>query len=113
VDILRSDKTRAAFDTTKERAKVRESYGPTPFGQSVLTARRLIEAGARFVTVGLGNWDTHFNNFITLGGQLLPQLDAALAALLGVEPSQELRTPAGRPVTAFREGKVLEGLVGG
>ena len=194
VDILRSNKTRDAFDTAKEPAKVREDYGPSPFGQSVLTARRLIEAGARFVTVGLGGWDTHAGNFQMLRGQLLPQLDQALAALitdldtrglldstivycagefgrtprvngqagrdhwaramsvfvagggirrgfvlggtdangsaptgdpctpadiaatvfqqLGVEPTRELRSPGGRPMTAFRDGKVLEGLVG-
>src|SRR5262249_8214597 len=75
-------KTRAAFDTTHEASNVRENYGNTPFGQSVLTARRLIEAGARFVTVGLGGWDTHAGNFQMLRGQLLPQLDAALSALI-------------------------------
>jgi hypothetical protein len=194
VDILRSNKTRDAFDTTKEPANAREGYGPSPFGQSMLTARRLIEAGTRFVTVGLGGWDTHAGNFQMLRAQLLPQLDQALAALildlesrgmldqtivycagefgrtpringqagrdhwaramsvllagggikrgfvlggtdangmaptgepctpadvaatvfqqLGVEPTQELRTAGGRPMIAFREGKVLEALVG-
>jgi len=82
LDILRSDQTRRAFDLELEPATVRESYGQTPFGQSVLTARRLIEAGARFVTVGLGGWDTHANNFATLRTQLLPPLDRALAALV-------------------------------
>ncbi|HEV3118378.1 MAG TPA: DUF1501 domain-containing protein [Gemmataceae bacterium] len=83
LDILRSDKTRRAFDLAKETDARRESYGRTPFGQSVLTARRLIEAGARFVTVGLGGWDTHAANFRTLQNQLLPQLDRALSALIG------------------------------
>jgi hypothetical protein len=82
LDILRSDRTRRAFDTEQEPASVRETYGQNPFGQSVLTARRLAEAGARFVTVGLGGWDTHGNNFGTLRNQLLPQLDAALAGLV-------------------------------
>jgi hypothetical protein len=82
LDILRSDRTRRAFDLDQESSSARESYGQTPFGQSVLTARRLIEAGTRFVTVGLGGWDTHANNFGSLRGQLLPQLDRALAALV-------------------------------
>jgi hypothetical protein len=81
LDILRSNKTRQAFDLDKEPKALREAYGLRPFGQSVLTARRLIEAGVRFVTVGLGGWDTHANNFATLRGNLLPQLDAALSAL--------------------------------
>jgi hypothetical protein len=83
LDILRSDRTRRAFDLEQEPAAVRETYGQTPFGQSVLTARRLIEAGTRFVTVGLGGWDTHANNSAALRTQLLPPLDRALAALIG------------------------------
>lgn len=82
LDILRSDKARRAFDLTSEPAKVREAYGESPFGGSMLTARRLIEAGVRFVTLGLGGWDTHAGNFRTLRGQLLPQLDRPLAALV-------------------------------
>jgi len=82
LDILRSDRTRRAFDLDQEPSSVRETYGQSPFGQSVLTARRLIEAGTRFVTVGLGGWDTHANNFAILRNQLLPQLDRALAALV-------------------------------
>jgi uncharacterized protein DUF1501 len=82
LDILRSNKTRQAFDLEKEPKALREAYGLRPFGQSVLTARRLIEAGVRFVTVGLGGWDTHANNFQALRGNLLPQLDAVLAALI-------------------------------
>jgi hypothetical protein len=83
VDILRSDRVRKAFDTSAEPAAVRESYGTTPFGRCALTARRLVEAGARFVTVGLPGWDTHGGNFRTLSQQLLPQLDRVLAALVG------------------------------
>jgi hypothetical protein len=82
LDILRSNKTRQAFDLDKEPKVLREAYGLRPFGQSALTARRLIEAGVRFVTIGLGGWDTHANNFATLRGNLLPQLDAVLAALI-------------------------------
>jgi Protein of unknown function (DUF1501) len=82
IDILRSDRTARAFNLDQEPRPVREAYGQTPFAQSVLTARRLIEAGTRFVTVGLGGWDTHGNNFGTLRTRLLPELDRALAALV-------------------------------
>jgi hypothetical protein len=83
LDILRSDKTRKAFDLDRETQAVRERYGPSPFGQSVLAARRLVEAGVRSVTVGLGGWDTHAGNFPALQNRLLPQLDRALSALVG------------------------------
>lgn len=83
LDILRSDKTRKAFHLDDEKPAVRDAYGRTPFGQSALAARRLVEAGARFVTIGLGGWDTHAGNFRTLRGQLLPQVDQTLAALVG------------------------------
>jgi uncharacterized protein (DUF1501 family) len=153
-----------------------------------------VEAGARFVTVGLGGWDTHTSNFRSLRTLLLPQLDRALAALisdfatrgllestivycagefgrtpqvngaagrdhwarsmavflaggglrqgcafgstdahgelptsdpctpadvsatlfqaLGIEPTREVRTTSGRPMAIFRDGRVLEGLLG-
>jgi hypothetical protein len=82
LDILRSDKTRKAFDLDQEKPKMRDTYGRGPFGQSVLAARRLVEAGVRFVTVGLGGWDTHAGNFAALRTRLLPPLDQALAALM-------------------------------
>jgi hypothetical protein len=90
LDILRSDKTRKAFDLDKEPAALRDAYGRSPFGQSALTARRLIQAGVRFVTIGLGGWDTHVNNFQTMRGALLPQLDNAFGALLGDLTTQGL-----------------------
>jgi hypothetical protein len=83
LDILRSDKTRKAFDLSQEKDSVREAYGRLPLGQSALAARRLVEAGARFVTVGMGGWDTHAGNFQTLRNALLPVLDQALSALIG------------------------------
>jgi hypothetical protein len=82
VDLLRSDRVRRAFDLSAEKEPVRTAYGPGEFGRSALTARRLIEAGARFVTVGLGGWDTHAGNFRTLRQQLLPELDRTLSALV-------------------------------
>jgi hypothetical protein len=81
LDILRSDRTRRAFDLGQEPAAVQEAYGRTPFGRTVLTARRLIEAGARFVTVGLRGWDTHAGNFSVLR-RLVPELDGALGTLI-------------------------------
>jgi hypothetical protein len=82
LDILRSERTRNAFDLDREPESVREKYGTNGFGQGALAARRLIEAGARFVTVGLGGWDTHAGNFGALRFGLLPQLDRTLAALV-------------------------------
>ena len=83
LEILRSDKTKNAFDLSRETEELRESYGLTPFGQGTLAARRLVEAGVRFVTITLGGWDTHGKNFDALSKRLLPQLDKTLAALIG------------------------------
>ena len=54
---------RKAFDLAREPDALRDAYGRTPFGQGALAARRLVEAGVRFVTLGLGGWDTHGDNF--------------------------------------------------
>jgi uncharacterized protein (DUF1501 family) len=51
-------------------------------GQGCLLARRLIEAGVRFVTVTDGGWDTHQNNFVSLKNRLLPRLDGAFSGLI-------------------------------
>ncbi|HEY2785927.1 MAG TPA: DUF1501 domain-containing protein [Fimbriiglobus sp.] len=86
VDLLTSPKTRAAFDISAESPATRDKYGRNTYGQSVLLARRLVEAGVRFVTVyyspGIGGWDTHKDNFRTLKTSRLPHTDAALSALL-------------------------------
>jgi len=82
LEILRSDKTRKAFNLGEEAQAARERYGLNPFGQGVLAARRLVEAGVRFVTVSLGGWDTHGRNFEALSKRLLPSLDQTLSALL-------------------------------
>src|SRR5207302_1095459 len=82
LEILRSDKTKKAFDLAQESQSLRERYGKTAFAQGVLAARRLVEAGVRFVTISLGGWDTHGRNFETLSKRLLPQLDQTLSALL-------------------------------
>lgn len=82
LDILRSDKINKAFNLEDEPQPIRESYGRSTLGQHTLAARRLVQAGARFVTVGSGGWDTHGANFNALRTRLLPPLDQALAALL-------------------------------
>ncbi|MCI0683695.1 MAG: DUF1501 domain-containing protein [Gemmataceae bacterium] len=82
LDILRSDRTRNAFNLQQESDSVRERYGNTPFGQGVLAARRLVEAGVRFVTISTGGWDTHNQNFQNLRTRLLPNLDQTLSALI-------------------------------
>lgn len=86
-DLLLSPKAKSAFDLAREPDKVRARYGNDLFGQSVLLARRLVEAGVSFVTIHTeakpnGHWDTHENNFNMLKGVLLPFLDRALSALL-------------------------------
>ena len=80
--MMRSPKTRDAFDLSKEAANVTSLFGTTPFAQSCLLATRLIESGVRFVTVNLGGWDTHTNNFPTLRDRNLPTLDDGLSGLL-------------------------------
>jgi uncharacterized protein DUF1501 len=82
LEILHSDRVRASLDLSREPAALRDSYGRTPLGQGVLAARRLIEAGARFVTLGFGGWDTHGENFSALRTRLLPPLDKAISTLV-------------------------------
>jgi uncharacterized protein (DUF1501 family) len=80
-----------AFDLSKEPRRIRERYGMNIHGQSVLQARRLVEAGVPMVTVfwpndGITNvsvyWDTHNRNFIDLKTRLCPVTDQAFSALL-------------------------------
>jgi hypothetical protein len=87
LELVSSPGTRRAFDISQEPDKVREGYGRNIYGQSILLARRLIEAGCRVVTMSWApdanaTWDTHGGNFAKLKGTLLPQLDACLASLL-------------------------------
>lgn len=82
IDILRSDKTRKALDLENEDKKLRDKYGFRQLGRRLLAARRLVESGVQFVTVGMTGWDTHGNNFGDLRNQLLPSLDQALATLI-------------------------------
>lgn len=83
--ILQSGKAAEAFDLSREPDSVRERYGRHSWGQSHLLARRLVEAGTRFVTTVNGpsiRWDTHKDNFNTLKGKLVPPMEQAFAALL-------------------------------
>jgi hypothetical protein len=87
-DLLRSESVRLALDLGRESPRTRDRYGRNKHGQSVLLARRLVEAGVRFVSVydkdrnGEDNWDTHNDNFGKLKGHLLPPADQALSALV-------------------------------
>lgn len=91
--LMSSKKARAAFDLSKESAKVRERYGMHRFGQCCLLARRLIEAGVRFVTINTFltvfdeiTWDIHGSKpFTSIDGMkniVAPAYDQAYSALL-------------------------------
>jgi len=76
---------RDAFDLSKESEKTKERYGKDPIGQSALLARRLVEAGSRFVTAAgyhSGSWDTHSDNDKSHRDRLAPPLDRTLTALI-------------------------------
>ena len=80
-DMMRSSRTRDAFDLTKESDHIKAMYDKQSFSQSCLLASRLVEAGSKFVTVQLGGWDTHQDNWNKLKNKQLPQLDAGLSGL--------------------------------
>jgi hypothetical protein len=87
--LIHSEKVRTALDLSREPRSLRESYGMTLFGQAALAARRLVEAGSRFVTViwdeyGLAGsgWDTHWEHYPRMKDELCPGLDLALFGLL-------------------------------
>jgi hypothetical protein len=73
---------RKAFDIAAESDKTRERYGYTSLGQCALLARRLVEAGSRFVGIDNGSWDTHFSQFPSLKEDLMPSADHAFSALV-------------------------------
>src|SRR5439155_5771580 len=95
LSLLSSPRTRKAFKLESESSPLRDRYGRTRFGQSCLLARRLIEAGSRFVQVNWpagsdteqaagpdGSWDTHRNNFPMLRDHRCPVFDRSCSALL-------------------------------
>ncbi len=78
LEMVTSGTVRKALDLQKEDAKTRERYKGV---EQFLTARRLVEAGAGCVTLAIGGWDTHGQNFQTLKKQL-PQVDRGIANLI-------------------------------
>lgn len=88
LEFLGSEVARRAFDLRLEDAALRDVYGRTKHGQSLLLARRLVETGVRFVAVydrkinGQESWDTHGNHFALSKDSLMPPADRGLAALI-------------------------------
>ena len=96
LSLLGASQTTAAFDVAGEPQSLRERYGKTVNGMSLLLARRLVEAGVPFITVfwmedndklgkkckSAGSWDTHGNNFNCLRDDLLPEFDRGFSALV-------------------------------
>jgi len=79
--MMSSEKARAAFDLGKEPDKMRDEYGRNAAGQRMLLARRLVEAGVRFVSLTYGGWDHHDNIRNGFASQM-PAFDQAFAALV-------------------------------
>lgn len=91
--LMSSAKAREAFALEKEADKTKDRYGRTRFGQSCLMARRLIEAGVRFVTVNMFEtvfdevtWDIHgskpFTDIVQMSKEVVPNFDSAFTALI-------------------------------
>lgn len=80
--MITAPEARRAFDIQQEKDATRERYGYTSLGQCALLARRLVEAGARFVGIDNGSWDTHFSQFPSLKEDLIPSADRAFSALI-------------------------------
>lgn len=80
-NLMDSPKAQQAFDLNKEDNKTRDKYGRHQAGQRFLMARRLVEAGSRYVTVTAGGWDHHDNIRNGIQSNLIP-LDQAYAALI-------------------------------
>ncbi|MCH8830196.1 MAG: DUF1501 domain-containing protein, partial [Planctomycetes bacterium] len=79
--MVSSQKARDAFKISAEPAKIRDEYGRNTAGARLLLARRLCEAGVRFVTLSYGSWDMHSNIAGGIRGRM-PQFDQAFAALI-------------------------------
>ncbi|MGA1047800.1 MAG: DUF1501 domain-containing protein, partial [Minisyncoccia bacterium] len=80
-NLISSKQAIEAFDISKEEAKIREGYGNNQAGQGLLMARRLIEAGTRYVTVTYGSWD-HHDGIQNAMKSNLPAFDIALSQLI-------------------------------
>jgi len=94
-EMMRSNRTREAFDLTRESPSVSGMFGDGGFSQSCLLATRLVESGVRLVNVQLGGWDTHRDNFNHLKDNNLPNLDDGLTGLFrALEAKGLLKTTA-------------------
>ncbi len=85
LELLASGAVARAFEIEREPAAVRDRYGRHTMGQSLLLARRLVEAGVAVVQVNMGpvqHWDTHVDNFRLLKEVLLPPFDMGVSALV-------------------------------
>jgi hypothetical protein len=82
VSMVTSPQARHAFAIQSESNATRERYGLTSIGQCALLARRLVEAGCRFIGIDHGSWDTHTDNFSSHEKALVPPTDMALSALV-------------------------------
>ncbi|WP_397571085.1 DUF1501 domain-containing protein [Schlesneria sp. T3-172] len=89
LDFLATSKVRDALRIDREALSLREDYGMTLFGQACLSARRLLEADVKFVTVVWDeygqtdeSWDTHYDHHSRMKGYLLPSFDKAFSTLL-------------------------------
>lgn len=85
MNLLTSGRVTQAFELGTEPDETRDRYGRHKFGQSLLLARRLVQAGVPIVQAAMGivqTWDTHTDNWGRLKNTLLPQLDQGLAALM-------------------------------
>lgn len=84
-EMLTSGKVATAFRIDREPVTVRDRYGRNQFGQTLLLARRLAQAGVPVIQANMGivqTWDTHVDNWGKLKSQLLPWLDRAVSALI-------------------------------
>jgi uncharacterized protein (DUF1501 family) len=92
LDLIAGGQARKAFDLRQEPDKQRDLYGRTKYGQSVLLARRLVEAGVSLVQVqwssidktkpNSGGWDTHVQHSESVKGWLLPVMDQVYSTLI-------------------------------
>ncbi len=91
ISLLTGGKSRQAFDLSQEKPETRDRYGRSKFAQSVLLARRLVEAGTSLVQVNWqriegkennGSWDTHKTHHASLKGWLMPIMDQCYSALI-------------------------------
>ncbi|MEM9657554.1 MAG: DUF1501 domain-containing protein, partial [Planctomycetota bacterium] len=80
-DLVTNPQAQRAFDIHQEDDKTRDAYGRNDFGQRILLARRLVEAGVPFVTINDGGWDHHDDIFNRMRRQL-PPIDQALTTLI-------------------------------